>query len=186
MVVTERAVAKAYLSAEDFAETPPGVVTVTSTLPADSAGLVAAIWVALFTVKLVAAVVPKSTAVAPVRLVPVTVTLVPPAEVPVVGLTAVTVGATTKVKSSAEDLAETPPGVVTVTSTVAAATAGLVTVIWVALFTVTPVPAVVPKSTAVAPVKAVPVTVTLVPPAVGPELGLTAVTVGAAALTKVY
>ena len=42
-------------------------------------------------------------------------------------------------------------------------------------------PALVPKCTAVAPVKAVPVTVTVVPPAVGPEVGLTPVTVGAAA-----
>ncbi len=45
--------------------------------------------------------------------------------------------------------------------------------------TVTVVAGVVPKSTAVAPVKSVPVMVTVVPPAVGPALGLTAVTVGA-------
>ena len=44
-----------------------------------------------------------------------------------------------------------------------------------------PVAAVDPKVTAVAPVKPVPVTVTLVPPAVGPEPGANAVTVGAAA-----
>ncbi len=37
-----------------------------------------------------------------------------------------------------------------------------------------------PKSTAVALVRLLPVTVTLVPPANGPALGLTAVTVGAA------
>src|SRR5579872_1856835 len=48
--------------------------------------------VALLTVKVVAAVAPKCTAVAPVRFVPVTVTDVPPALGPVVGLTAVTVG----------------------------------------------------------------------------------------------
>ena len=70
---------------------PPGVVTVTSTVPAP-AGAVAVIWVALLTVKPVAAVVPKSTAVAPVKFVPVIVTLVPPAGGPAVGLTAVTVG----------------------------------------------------------------------------------------------
>jgi hypothetical protein len=40
---------------------------------------------------------------------------------------------------------------------------------------------VLPKFTAVAPVKPVPVIVTLVPPAVGPLLGLTFVTVGAGA-----
>ncbi len=38
----------------------------------------------------------------------------------------------------------------------------------------------VPKSTAVAPVKLVPLTVTEVPPAVGPLVGLTTVTVGSA------
>ena len=52
----------------------------------------------------------------------------------------------------------------------------------VALLTTTPVPGLAPKSTAVAPVKPVPVTVTEVPPAWGPLFGLTAVTVGAAAL----
>ena len=40
------------------------------------------------------------------------------------------------------------------------------------------VPAVEPKSTAVAPVNPVPVTVTMSPPAVGPLVGQTAVTVG--------
>ena len=44
---------------------------------------------------------------------------------------------------------------------------------------VTSVAAVVPKSTAVAPVKLVPVIVTDVPPAVGPLVGLIAVTDGA-------
>ena len=48
--------------------------------------------VALFTVKLVAGVEPKSTAVAPVKFVPVMVTVVPPAAGPLVGLKAVTVG----------------------------------------------------------------------------------------------
>ena len=59
---------------------PPGVVTVTSTvLLAVPAGLVAVIALSLTTVKLVAAVVPKCTTVAPERLVPVIVTGVPPA-----------------------------------------------------------------------------------------------------------
>ena len=52
----------------------------------------------------------------------------------------------------------------------------------VALLTITPVAALAPKWTAVAPVKLVPVMVTDVPPAWGPLFGLTAVTVGAAAL----
>jgi hypothetical protein len=74
------------------AETPPGVVTVTLTVPADPAADVAVIEVAELTVKLFAAVVPNLTAVAPLRLVPVTVTDVPAASGPIVGLSAVTVG----------------------------------------------------------------------------------------------
>ena len=60
--------------------------------PADSAGLVTVIEVDELAV-IVPAVVPKSTAVAPVRLVPVMVTEVPPAVVPEVGVIEVTVGA---------------------------------------------------------------------------------------------
>ena len=58
---------------------------------------------------------------------------------------------------------------------------GIPTVIVVALTTVTPVAALPPMATAVSPVKFVPVRVTDVPPAVVPLVGLTAVTVGAAA-----
>ncbi len=57
---------------------PAGVVTVTSTTPVP-AGLSAVIEVSLTTVTFVAGVVPKSTAVAPVKPVPVIVTSVPPA-----------------------------------------------------------------------------------------------------------
>ena len=56
--------------------------------------------------------------------------------------------------------------------------AGDVAVIDVALLTVNVVAAVAPNFTAVAPVKLVPVIVTDVPPAVGPELGLTPVMMG--------
>ena len=76
---------------------PTGVVTVTSTVPVRRPGWSAVIVVSLTTVKLVAGVVPKSTAVAPVKLVPVIVTEVPPAGGPVVGLTPVTTGATAAV-----------------------------------------------------------------------------------------
>ena len=78
-----------------------------------------------------------------------------------------------------------PPGVVTETSTAPAEFAGVVAVIEVALTTVTPVAAVPPNVTAVAPVKLVPVMVTLVTPAVGPEFGLTLVTVGDTAIACV-
>src|SRR6478735_5284050 len=135
--------------------------------------------VALLTVNVVAAVAPKSTAVAPVKPVPVIVTEVPPAVGPEFGLTLVTVGAATNVNWSLAEVALVPPVVVTVMSTVPAAWAGDVAVIDVALLTVNVVAAVAPKLTAVAPVNPVPVMVTDVPPAVGPELGLTLVTVGA-------
>ena len=81
-------------SLPEVAEVPPGVVTVTSTVP-DPAGEVAVTEVALLTTTPVAASAPKWTALAPVRLVPVMVTEVPPAAGPDVGLTAVTVGAAT-------------------------------------------------------------------------------------------
>ena len=68
---------------------PPKVVTVTSTgvpgeqlEPEAHGGEVAVMEVSEFTVKDVAAVVPKSTAVAPVKLVPHIVTVEPPATGP--------------------------------------------------------------------------------------------------------
>ena len=168
-------------SAEEVAEVPPVVVTVTSTVAAACAGEGAVIWVAETTVKLEAAVVPKWTAVAPVKLVPVMVTEVPPAVGPEVGAIEPTVGAATKVNLSAEEVADVPPAVVTVTFTVAAACAGEVAVIWVSETTAKVVAAVKPKSTAVAAVKPVPVMVTGVPPAAGPALGATELTVGTGA-----
>ena len=72
-----------------------------------------------------------------------------------------------------------PPGVVTVMSTVPSAPAGEFTVSDVPPpFTTTPVPGVAPKSTAVAPDRLAPVTVTEVPPEVGPTVGVTEATVG--------
>jgi hypothetical protein len=67
-----------------------------------------------------AGVAPKLTTVAPVKLVPVIVTVVPPAVGPEFGATEVTVGAATKVNWSATPVADVPATVVTVTSTVAA------------------------------------------------------------------
>jgi hypothetical protein len=75
-------------------------------------------------------------------------------------------------------LADVPAEVVTVMSVVQAGSAGTTAEIDVAETTLKEVAAVEPKLTAVAPVKFVPVTVTVVPPAVGPEEGPTAVTVG--------
>ena len=80
-------------SAELVALVPLVVVTVTFTVPGCPAGETAVIEVDDTTVTFVAGTVPKST-VAPVpKLVPVMVTLVPPAVDPTFGLTFVTVGA---------------------------------------------------------------------------------------------
>jgi hypothetical protein len=72
---------------------PPPVVTVTSTTPGLPPGEVAVIEVALFTLNDNAFAPPNLTAVAPVKLVPVIATEVPPRAVPLVGAIAVTVGA---------------------------------------------------------------------------------------------
>ena len=78
-------------SAADVADVPPVVVTLMSTVPVPG-GEVAVIDVAELTVKPAAAVPPKVTAVAPVKLVPVMVTVVPPAIGPTVGEIEVIVG----------------------------------------------------------------------------------------------
>jgi len=161
-------------------DVPDPVVTLMSTVPRGSGGAVAVTEVALFTVKADVATAPNLTWVTPTKLVPVTVTAVPPPVGPVLGLTAVTVGSgvRTNVNQSAGALtADVPAGVVTVTSTVPVA-AGTAAVICVALLTVKLWARTVPKLTAVAPVKLEPVIITEVPPWVDPVLGLTAVTVG--------
>jgi hypothetical protein len=66
-----------------------------STVPVP-VGLSAVIVVALTTMKLVAGFVPKSTAVAPVKPVPWTVTVVPPGSGPALGLTPVTLVGVTR------------------------------------------------------------------------------------------
>jgi hypothetical protein len=79
-------------SAALVADVAPGVVTVMSTVPVP-AGAVAMISVSDTTVKLVAAVVPKLTPVAPVNPVPVMSTVVPPDASPDDAESAVTTGA---------------------------------------------------------------------------------------------
>jgi hypothetical protein len=164
---------------------PPVVVTLTSTVP-EPAGAVAVICVAEFTVKPVAAVAPNVTAVAPDRFVPVNVTVVPPVVGPAVGEMLVIVGAPMNVYWSAADVADVPPAVVTLTSTVPALPAGAVAVICVAEFTVKPVAAVAPNVTAVAPDRFVPVNVTVVPPVVGPAVGEMLVIAGSVAAKAAF
>src|SRR6185312_17254698 len=81
-----------YWSVDDTGEVPPGVVTVTLTVPGASAGEIAVMEVPESTVNLVAAVESNLTSEAPTKFVPVIVTRVPPAVGPAVGLTEVTEG----------------------------------------------------------------------------------------------
>ena len=121
---------KVYFEPAEVAEVPAALVAVMSTVPAASAGDVAVIWVSELTVKLVAAVLPKLTAVTLIKPVPVMVTDVPPAVVPAAGLTDVITGAP-KVYFEPADVAEVPAALTAVMSTVPAASAGDVAVIWV-------------------------------------------------------
>ena len=80
--------------------------------------------------------------------------------------------------TSALTVALVPPGVVTYTLWPAAAWAGETAVIWVADTTLKLVAATEPNTTLVAPVNPLPVIVTDVPPAAGPDDGESAVTAG--------
>src|SRR5580692_6766507 len=110
-------------------DVPADVATVTSTVPSVPVGTVAVICVSESLVTFIDSTPPKSTAVALSKSVPEIVTVSPPAAAPTDGLTPVTTGRARKyVNSSAGDVAETPPGVTTVTSTAGpTAPAGLTT-----------------------------------------------------------
>ena len=100
-----------------IAEVPAGVVTMTVTVPVPR-GVVTVIWV-LESAVMVPVPVPKRTPVAPASPVPVMVTVVPPAVLPLPGDTPATAGGGAMyVKRSAPVGCEVPAGVVTVTSTV--------------------------------------------------------------------
>src|SRR5580700_4517682 len=161
---------------------PPGVVTLTSTPPGTFAGMVTVICVSLLNVKHGAdgqafrSFEPTCTSVAPVKLVPVSTTLVPPDTVPEVGSRLVNVGGGVTyvyVRSFV-----VPAGVTTLTLTPPAAFGGIVAVICVAELNVKQgAPGHGPRScdptnTSVAPVNSVPVSTTLVPPGVYPDGGL--------------
>jgi hypothetical protein len=177
---------------------PPAVVTEICTVPRTSfVGVVvlsgvAALWgsvtavmlVGLVTVKLAAVVVPNLTAVAPKRSVPVMVTDVPPLALPVGGVNDVMAGADAT-KVNPPGAVAVPPPVVRLTLTGPATWASVTADTWVGLVTVKLAAAVAPKSTAVAPMKPLPLMVTALPPLVEPEWGLTVVMVGVGA-TKVY
>ncbi len=143
-------------------------VNATLTAPAEPDGVTTVTEVEVFEEMDEPADPPKVIPVTPDRLVPVIVTVVPPAVDPVEGVIDVIVGAGKYVKAPADVVV--PPAVVRATSTAPADFAGVVTVTVVELTTVTEVPAVPPKVTPVAPVKLVPVIVTEVPPAAIPEV----------------
>ena len=136
---------------------PPGVVT--CTLPVAPVPTVAVILVELTTVKLVAAVPPKLTAVAPIKFAPVIVIVVPDA--PKVGVKELMVGGETAKPAKVA----VPLGVVT--DTLPLLPEATTAVMLVALATLNELAAVPPKLTAVAPVKLVPVMVTVAPTAAG-------------------
>ena len=115
-----------------------------------------------------AGVVPNLTAVASDRPVPEIVTTVPPLCGPSAGVIPVTDGPATYVNCG--DPMAVPPGVETETLT-DPVPVGDTAVISVELTTVTEVAATEPNSTDVAPVRPVPVRVTLVPPPLLPMSG---------------
>ena len=178
--VTVGVVSYAKWSAGLVADVPPGVVTVMSTTPADSAGDVAVHEVLEEQLTEVPALPPKATVLEPTtKPVPVIVTTVPAESGPKSGLMAPTVGARSKVNWSAELVEEVPPAFVAVMSTVPADSAGDVAVHDVVDEQLTEVPAEEPKAIVVAPtMNPVPVMVTAVPPPIGPAAGLTAVMIG--------
>jgi len=152
------------LNAPVLVVVPPGVVTLSGPVVAP-AGTVAWIAVSEVTVKL--ALTPlNATVVAPVKLVPLIVTLVPTD--PLVGAKLAIVGPLPTVKALL--LVAVPPGVVTLNGPVVAPVG---TVAWIAVSEVTVKLALAPlNATVVAPVKFVPLIVTLVPtdPLVGAKL----------------
>ncbi len=147
---------------------PPGVVTLSGPVVAP-AGTVA--WIAVAELTVNVALTPlNATAEAPVKFVPLIVTLIPTA--PLVGAKLAIVGGLTTVNELL--LVAVPPGVVTLSRPVVAP-AG--TVAWIAVAELTVKLALTPlNATAVAPVKFVPLMVTLIP--TGPLVGAKLVIVG--------
>jgi hypothetical protein len=152
---------------------PPGVVTQIFPVVAPL-GTVAVIWVDETTLNVVEETPLNFTLVVPVKFVPMMVTDVPTG--PLVGVNEVIVGlAAVVVTVKLWELQSVPPGVVTQIFPVVAPL-GTVAVIWVDEPPEKVVADVPPNVTAVAPVRVVPVIVTIVP--IGPEVGVNEVIVG--------
>ena len=159
--------ADTYVYAPELVTLPPEPVTITLTSPEEPrAEVTTVIDVALELTIEVPVVPPNVTEEVPVRFVPAMVIDVPPATGPNAGDTEVIVGASTKVNPPV--LVAVPPAPVINTSTAPAVLAGVMTAIEVEL-ELTTVPDVPPNVTDDVAVKLVPVIVTVVPPAVGPD-----------------
>ena len=172
--------ASTYVNAPVLVTVPPTVVTTTSVAPAAPAGVTAVMEVALTTITLVAATPPTVTLLAPVKLVPVMVIAVPAVNGPDDGLTLAIVGAAMYVNPLVE--VALPNEVVTTTSFEPATPSGVTALMEVAVATT--LVAATPPTVTVALAKLVPLIVIVVPPAVGPEIGLTLEIVGTG--TSVY
>lgn len=176
--VTEVSGGSAYVKALLREYEPSGVETNTDVVPGEPGGVIAVTVVGLTTVMFVAATPPNETVVAPVRFVPVKVTRVPPVVGPEAGDTAVIVGVGWTYVNALPRLAA-PFAVWMETVFAPVVFAGLTAVTVVELTVWMFVAATPPNVTAVVPTRFVPVSVTVVPPVVGPELGETAVRVAA-------
>ena len=152
-----------------------GFVTTAVTDPAACAVVVPVMLVALI-VDTVTGDPPNDTLEPLWKPVPAIVTAVPPALGPLFGVTDVTVGAATYVKQPVQ-VALCASGFVTITFTAPAACAVVVPVIEVGLIVET-LSADPPKETVAPTWKPDPLTVTVVPPALGPLDGATDVTAG--------
>ena len=140
------------------------------------AGVIQVIMVALTTVSDVASTPSIVTEVAPVKSLPLRVTSVPPFVLPDSGKIPVIEAGVTKVKESNVLLG--PPPVRTITPTAPALLRGVLQVSVVSSTTVILVAAALPNITDVAPVRFVPVIVTIFPPRILPSGGKIALITG--------
>ena len=165
---------------------PSGLVTTTFTGPAVIVGVTAVILVAETTTTEVPGLPPNVTVAPDLKFVPVIVTDVPPAAGPELGLMEVIVGggATTAAVNPPVEVAVWPSGLITTIFTGPAVIVGVTTVMLVAETTTTEVPGLPPKVTVAPDLKFIPVMVTDVPPAAGPDVGLMEVIVGGALAVK--
>jgi hypothetical protein len=168
-------------SALEVGDVRAELTTLTSTTPADSAGETAVIDVLELTANDEAAWPPNITPLTFVKFVPMITTCVPPAVVPSVVPRPVTAGGLTGAvytNWSLEEVAELPPLVATITSTVPAVWAGATAVMELGELIVTELAFVPPNVTPMTLLNPVPVIVMLVPPEPDAVPGETPLTVG--------